>query len=216
MIRLLLAMALVTAGERPVQCGAAGARRVHLQWSDSVEAVSPGGGFEVRVLPNFSSDERSVENETPVVLGRCKDGIVHRIFTLHRDAELFWGPGDAGVVVVEQRTADWYTLSFFRTIPWQGGSAAQSDPHLDEAVLAAIRRRLPADRKIGFYLPRVISWVGTEIALAIGGTTYPRQDGPGKSYCYGVIVSSETLHISRVLSASELRSSYHARCRVMP
>ena len=90
----------------------------------------------------------------------------------------------------------------------------------EERATASLRKNslgLDAGRRFteGIYLPRAISWVGTEIALAIGGTTYPRQDGAGKSYCYGVIVSSETLHISRVLSAPELRSSYQARCRVM-
>ncbi len=109
-----------------------------------------------------------------------------------------------------------FTLEQILTIPWHDSASAQSDSHLDEAVLATIRSRLSAERQIGFYLPQEISWEGQEIALAIGGTTYPKKNGSGESHCYGVIVSSETLQVRRVLSASELGSRNHAQCRVMP
>jgi len=198
---------LATAGT--TNCGQAGGSNAHIQWSASAIATAPDHSSQLEVHPVLTSDE----NASPVVLRSCADGSVHQLFTLERSADVYWGPTSIDLLIINQPNADKYDISMFSA---RGQNSGMVEKIFNDAVVSRLLKAEGPDRRVVFYLPRFISWKGNELLLAVGGATVAAKGGPMSSYCYGMMINSQTLQISRTFSAEDLKRQYAAECQLAP
>jgi hypothetical protein len=189
-------------------CGQVGDRNAHIQWSEASIATAPNHSAQVEVHPVPNSDE----NASPVLLRSCADGRAHQLFTLERSADIYWDPASVDLLLINQRNADKYNISLFVANQKNGDMVEKS---LDEVVMRRLPKADGLDRNVVFYLPRFVSWIGTELVVSVGGATVAPGGGPMSSYCYGVMIDTQSLQAS-VIPGDELKRGYGAQCQLAP
>jgi hypothetical protein len=192
------------------------APRTHAQlgWSEFATVVAPDRAWQVEVHPVFTSRE----NHTPVTLRGCEKGGSWPLFILERDAEMYWGPDSSSLLVVNEPLSGTNQLLFFDVETPSDGKQTQAPDELDKAVEQVLIKRLGKNRRTEFYLPNLVSWKGSQLLLAVGGTSsYAKgESGPMKEYCYGFMINTDTLRVQEVLSATELKANSGAECETYP
>lgn len=177
-----------------------------LQWSRRSIVKSPNREWQVEVHPILTAEE----NQSPVVIRNLKDDRTRPLFILRRSAELQWGPGSDRLLVIDQPTADDYNIALF-TI-----DGARTTVDTDKVIRLAISQQLGAGRSMEFYLPRFVVWRGKEVVVSVGGSTSSGINRPMVSYCYGVLIDSDSGEVLRVFQAEELKARFRSECRVSP
>jgi hypothetical protein len=156
------------------------------------------------------------ENRSPVTIRKCGESKSSPLFTLQRSAEVFWSPDSKHVLVVNQPLSGTNKLLLFSVPSSPVRTSESASDNLDKTVTETLSDRLGKDRHVQFYLPTLVSWKDGSMLLAVGGETYLGDSGPLDTYCYGVRVNSNTLHVQSVLSEKELKVSTGHACRVSP
>jgi hypothetical protein len=176
--------------------------------------VAPNRAWQVEVHPVFTSGD----NHTPVLLRGCKKAGSWPLFFLERDADMYWGPDSRSLLVVNEPLSGGNQLLFFNIDTLAEGKQTSAPDELDKAVEQVLIQRLGNSRRTEFYLPNLVSWKGSQLLLAVGGTTsYANsKSGPVKEYCYGFMVNTDTLRVQKILSAKELKANSGAECQTDP
>jgi len=206
---LLAGLTLVFGAVLCAQAPAVSLGRARLRWSEEATVISPSRLWQVEVHPVHDSEN----NETPVVLrGRAK-GDSRALFTLQRDAELYWSSDSGRLLVVNAPLRGTNELLLFSV----GGATAGAERPanaLDRLVADAIAERLGSEQHIQSYMPAFVSWENDRLLLSVGGTAYRKEVGPLVSYCFGTTVDTATLRIQQVYSEKELRKRTGQGCRI--
>jgi len=156
------------------------------------------------------------DNHSPVTIRNCGDSTSSPLFTLQRDAELYWSSDSKHVLVVNQPLSGTNELLLF-SVPPSSAETDQSAPDaLNKTVNEVLVERLGKSKNIQFYLPNLVSWNGASMLLAVGGETNIGKDGPLDTYCYGMRINSSSLHVETVLSEEELKATTGHTCEVSP
>ena len=196
----------------PRPCAGVVTSRHSLHWSDSLAAADPTGRWQLEVRPN----EGDSADQAPVVLRACGSNREWSLFTLDRDAEMYWAPRGDVLLVLDAPTADDYQVRLFDLAPALAGAAPSSHDEIDHSLRRAVQRRLGKDRQIQFHLLRFVAWRGTNLIVSVGGMTTRGSLGPMAEYCYGAVVDTRRWDLSALLSAAELAARFNTRCAVSP
>jgi len=189
------------------QCTGPAKTHATLQWSEAAKVISPDHLWEIDVHPVLNTDE----NRSPVTISKCGESKSWPLFTLQRSAEVFWSPDSKHVLVVDQPLSGTNKLLIVST-----GVEGGAPDGLDKTVNETLAERLGREKHAQFFLPKFVSWKGDNLLLAVGGAAYGAGDGPLIPYCYGVKISSSTLHVESILSEKELKTSTGHSCQVSP
>ena len=201
---------LLTAGSASAQCSGAQRRHAQLRWSESAKVVAPNHAWVAEVHPVLDADE----NRTPVILHECSGNGSWPLFTLERSAELHWAADSNHILVINEPLSGTNKLLLFSVASLTTGAQGSPSDGLDRSVKEALAERLGKDKHVQFYLPSFVSWKGDDLLLAVGGETYTAYVGPMSTYCYGMIISSSTLHVQNILSENELKTRTGHSCQV--
>ena len=194
-------------------CNGVVQKHAHIQWSNPANIVSPNKMWQLEVHPDLTSDE----NRSQIFLRRCSDEKFFNLFTLERNAEVYWGGGDGHLLVIDQPTTDVSKLILIDTKSLFDTKKSLSYLDLNNEIQGDVKRRLGAARHIEFYLLNFVEWDDGTLVLGVGGTTSSGANGPMTPYCYGVRLDSNTSSVKNLISADDLRSRFNnASCVVFP
>ncbi len=163
--------------------------------------------WQIDVRPDFSKPD----NATPVTLRWCASGKQTKLFTLKRFADFRWGNGGAELLLLDEPFSGSRRLFLYHI-----SQTSVRELPLDVKIRAEFGRSLGGNRRIVFYLPKIASWSGSNLVLAVGGTSIAGDVGPTKSHCVGIRMDTGLDRILEVMSAQDLARRYHARCQVSP
>ena len=214
-VRAKMASQAKTLGPASTNIKDAPRTQAQLGWSNFAIVVAPNRAWQVEVYPALTSDE----NLTPVILRGCRKPGSWPLFTLQRDAQIYWGPESKNLLVVNEPLSGGNQLLFFEIKAVSEGKQIQAADTLDDRVKQVVLQRLGQKAVTGFYLPTFVSWRANKLLLAAGGTAFygkPNERGPIKEYCYGLMIDTNTVQIREVLPATELRAKFGAECQAIP
>lgn len=197
--------------DAPTNINDAPRTNAQLGWSEFAAVVAPNRAWQVEVHPVFTSGE----NHTPVLLRGCKKAGSWPLFFLERDAEMYWGPDNSSLLVVNEPLSGTNQLLFFDVKALSEGKQTSAPDELDKAVEQVLLRHLGKKRHIASYLPNLVSWKENRLLLNVGGVTFHGY-GPTTDYCYGFMVNTDTLHVQDVFSARELKAKFGVECQTDP
>ena len=207
-----IGLLLLFTGSCWAQCSGRTRPHAHLQWSEPVRVVAPDRAWVVEVHPILDADE----NRTPVTLHKCGESKSWPLFTLRRDADVYWSSDSKQLLVIDQPLSGGNKVLLF-TVPKTGTEIAKAESDaLDKAVRAVISEHVGEGKHITFYLPALASWKDRALLLAVGGEAYAGNGGPLDSYCYGLTINSDSLHVGEVLSEKQLKARTGRSCQVSP
>lgn len=210
---MIFALSLLsTVSISPAQCVGTSHAHNQLQWSEPAKIVAPNHVWQVEVNPILNADE----NKTPVTLVSCRGAQSWFLFTLQREANLYWSSDSRYLLIVDEPLSGTNKLLLFSVEQLITNTPNSLPDALDKAVNEALKRQLGEGVHIQFYLPTYTSWDKKNLLLAVGGESYTVNTGPINSYCYGFIVDSETSTVMNVLSKKELVAKTGRSCRVSP
>lgn len=211
MISTALLIAMIGSG-RGADCAASGSRHVEIHWSRSLRATAPDGATELEVRANLQSES----NASPVLLRDCRGTATWPLFTLQRRADVYWSDDGRHLLVVDAPLDGTNTLLLFSIDQSRQRGTPAAPAALEQLVQAMVRSRLGDRAQVIFYLPTFVSWRKDELLMAVGGEAADADTGPLKGYCFGLVVDTNGVRTSRVLSARELRAMSGAGCRTNP
>lgn len=208
---VMLGISFLLPGISSAQCPGAPRNHAQLQWSQAETVVSPNRVWQVEVHPLLNS----VDNETPVLLYGCQQGQSWRLFTLERDANLYWSPDSKYLLIINAPLSGTNKLLLFSINRLITGTQSASGM-LDKIVNEALLYRLGGKKHVQFYLPTYVSWKGNRLLFAVGGETYTQDVGPTNSFCYGVVADNDMLQLKSVISEKQLTAESGNGCQISP
>jgi len=208
----LFGLSLFFSGTCWAQCSGVSKANSRLGWSEPANILAPDRSWVVEVKPVFGADD----NRTPVTIRKCGEAVSKPLFILQRDAQLYWSSDSKHLVVVNQPWSGTNKLLFF-SVPSETATNRQLPADsLDKTVSETLIKYLGDNKRIQFYLPAFVSWKDTILLLAIGGTSNIQRDGSVDTYCFGMLINSNTLRVEKVLSEKELKISSGRSCQLSP
>jgi hypothetical protein len=201
-VNLILLTVLLT-GVSGQPCSGASGENAHLHWSEPADVVSPDRSLRVEVRPTDDSDDHG----TAVALHFCGRPNSRLLFTLRRDADLYWSADSQRLLIIDRPFSETGQLLLFSVHDAAEGTEAldHATNTVDAAVRKVLVKHLGPGNKVEFFQPSYRSWNGNTLLLAVGGATSTRNIGPMKGYCYGVMVNSDTRRVEQVISAQDLK-----------
>lgn len=183
-----------------------------LQWSEPATITSPDHRWQIEVRPVLTSNY----NETPVSVRNCKTNRSFNLFTLTRNADLYWSQSSKSVFVIDNPTDGTSRLFIFLIDNELEGSHSNHDL-INYNVKNAVMKAIGSNRQIVFYLSSFVSWNDDKLVLVVGGTTSSGDNGPMKPYCFGMVINTDSEDVTAVLSSKELRKKFKGTiCRIYP
>lgn len=184
-----------------------------LQWSESAVVISPDHQWEIEADPNLGSNN----NNTRVFAHNCKTGKQIDLFTLTRNAEVYWGPGSNRVLIINMPVANTGEILLFNVYNLSYEKSNRQLKQLDSMIKNSVTRELGSNRQIVFYLPSFASWDNNELILEIGGATTYGSAGPMTSYCYSAVINTATEQVEVVLpSRKPKKGADRVECKKFP
>jgi hypothetical protein len=161
--------------------------------------------------PVFGGDE----NASPVILESCSTGATKQILTLERRAEITWNFKGDGLAIVNQPTADEYTLTVLDPNQAINDQHFEAGLELDRRIRNRIEEEVGKHRHLDFYLPRIVEWRERGLVISVGGTSSPEAGGELRPYCYGIILAKD-LQMTKFMPAQELKATFGKGCLTSP
>lgn len=212
MIEVGLLLVLLTA--TPVQpCAAPSRLHKELHWSSHTTFSSPDHRMQIEVRPVFDP----IENKTSVILHACGTSGSWPLFTLERDADIFWRRDSTQILVIDEYLSGGSRIALLgiKQITIQASTSPFPNA-LDSAIREAVKDRLGKNSQLGFYLPTMVSWKGDTLIVAVGGNGDSLSSGPSHGYCYGFVIDSATASIQEVIGERALRARTGRSCIQSP
>ena len=193
-------------------CSASRSAHREIQWSSSIRAVAPDAKHEIEVRANLEAED----NASPVTLHNCSEPGEWPLFTLTRRADLYWSDDGKNILVIDAPDSSTSRLLLFSVDQIEHDGLPHRPDAIDQLVKEALRKQIGQKSSIEFYLPTFVSWAGGELVLAVGGESATAATGPLDRYCMGAVIDTKALRITRLMSETDLRLRFRARCDTSP